>query len=399
METGAQLGGLYKKATYLEQYRNQGLVIVDSGDLLNEDEEIPESVQQSAHLKAELIVQIYKHIGIDAVNVGDLDLILGIPYLKELEKKHGFPFISANLVDENGAHIFQRYVTKKVNDKNVAILGVIGDTSEMASRVSEITNGAASVQDPLEAADSILKELAGKVDYVIVLTHQGTNRDWVIARRVEGIDLVVGGHDKQKTADPFEADDTLIVQAGEKGQHLGILEVLLDGSKTAQNKLVPFDDSIADNADIKAMISQYNEKIAEIYGGEGESKPALADVVLRVSACEPCHAGQVKTWHTTAHAHAYQTLVDKSKQYDPKCLACHTTRFEQPEGFSMKQQQLELVNVQCESCHGFAKEHLAEMKPIPTPKPDIKLCIKCHTADRCPTFEQDAAEVFAKIKH
>ena len=271
METGVQLGGLYKKATYLEQYRNQGLVIVDSGDLLNEDEEIPESVQQSARLKAELIVQIYKHVGIDAVNVGDLDLVLGIPYLKELEKKHGFPFISANLVDENGAHIFQRYVTKKVNDKNVAILSVIGDTSEMTSRVSEITNGAASVQDPLEAADSILKELAGKVDYVIVLTHQGTNRDWVIARRVEGIDLVVGGHDKQKTADPFEAEDTLIVQAGEKGQHLGILEVLLDGSKTAQNKLVPFDDSIADNADIKAMISQYNEEIAEIYGGGGEA--------------------------------------------------------------------------------------------------------------------------------
>ena len=64
----------------------------------------------------------------------------------------------------------------------------------------------------------------------------------------------------------------------------------------------------------------------------------------------------------------------------------------------MKQQQLELVNVQCESCH-VSQEHLAEMKPIPTPKPDIKLCIKCHTADRCPTFEQDAEEVFAKIKH
>ena len=44
--------------------------MVDSGDLLNEDEEIPESVQQSAKLKADLIAQVYSQIGIDAANVG-----------------------------------------------------------------------------------------------------------------------------------------------------------------------------------------------------------------------------------------------------------------------------------------------------------------------------------------
>jgi 2',3'-cyclic-nucleotide 2'-phosphodiesterase (5'-nucleotidase family) len=401
METGAQLGGLYKKYTYLEQYRkNQGgLVIVDSGDLLNEDEEIPDSVQQSARLKAELIAQVYNKIGIDAVNVGELDLVLGIQYLKELEKKQNFPFVSANLVDANNAPIFKRYVAKKVNGKNVGIFGVIGDTSEMSTKVGEITKGEASVQDPLQAAESIVKELSGKVDYMIALTHQGTNRDWVLARRVKGIDLVVGGHDKQKTKEPFEADKTLIVQSGEKGQYQGLLEVSMDGSKSAKNTLVPLGDDIANDPTIKAMISDYNDKIAAIYGGSGESKPAPSSVALRLSACEPCHADQVKKWQATDHAKAYDTLVKKSKQFDPKCLACHTTRFEQPEGFSMKQQPMELVNVQCESCHGFAKDHLSEGKPIPTAKPAIALCVKCHTPDRCPTFEKDAAKVFEKIKH
>ena len=64
-------------------------MVVDSGDLLNEDEEIPESVQKSAELKAETIAQIYKQIGIDAVDVGELDLVLGVKYLKDLEKKLG----------------------------------------------------------------------------------------------------------------------------------------------------------------------------------------------------------------------------------------------------------------------------------------------------------------------
>jgi len=401
METGVQLGGLYKKATYLEPYlKNQsGLVIVDSGDLLNEDEELPESVVQASKLKAELIAQIYGKIGIDAVNVGELDLVLGINFLKELAKKENFPLISANLVDEKNEPLFKRYVVKKVSGKSIGIFGVIGDTSEMSEKVGRITNGTASIQDPLKAAESIVQELAGKVDYMIALTHQGTNRDWVIARRVKGIDLVVGSHDKQKTKDPYEAEKTLIVQAGEKGQYLGVLEVAMDGTKAAKNTLAPLGEEIADSPAIKAMISAYNDKVAEIYGGSSESKPAAGSVTLKLSACEPCHSEQVKQWHTTDHAHAYETLSKKSKQFEPKCLACHTTRFEQPDGFMMKQQQMELVNVQCECCHGSAKEHLSDMKPIPTPKPTMALCVKCHTPDRCPTFEADAKKVMEKIKH
>ncbi len=384
----------------MEQIRKSqtGLVVVDSGDLLNEDEEIPENVKESAKLKAEAIAQIYKYIGIDAVNVGELDLVLGIDNLKELQKKYDLPFVSANLVDAKDAPIFKRYVIKKVNDKNVGIFGVIGDTAEMAAKVSEITKDAVFIQDPLQTAEAVVNELSGKVDYIIALTHQGTNRDWVIARRVKGIDLVVGGHDKMKTKEPLEADKVLIVQAGEKGQYQGILEVTMDGAKTAHNTLVPLGDEIANDPKVKAMITAYNDKVADLYGGSSESKPAAADVALRLTACEPCHVDQVAKWKTTAHAKAYETLVKKSKQFDPKCLACHTVRFEQPEGFNMKQQQMELVNVQCESCHGSATEHLSDITKKPAPKPVMALCIKCHTADRCPGFDLDPKKM-ALIKH
>jgi 2',3'-cyclic-nucleotide 2'-phosphodiesterase (5'-nucleotidase family) len=399
-DTGVQLGGLSKKSTILNQYRQSGLVVVDSGDLFNEDEELPESVVEGAKLKAEAIAQICNKIGIDAVNVGELDLVLGIDFLKGLESKEKFPLISANLVDEKGAPIFKPYVIKNVNGKRIGIFGVMGDTSEMAEKVSQLSKGAAKVKDVLETAESVVKELSGKTDYIIALTHQGTNRNWVIARRVQGIDLVVGGHDKQKTKEPNEAGKAIIVQAGEKGQYVGLLEVTMDGTKTWKNTLQPLGDEIANDAAIKKMISDYNDKVAALYGGESsESKTAPSAATLRLTACEPCHSEAVTKWKTTDHAKAYETLVSRSKQFDPKCLACHTTRFEQPEGFSMKQQQMELVNVQCESCHGFAKDHLATLQPIPNKKPEIALCIKCHTADRCPNFEQDADKVFAKIKH
>jgi hypothetical protein len=374
------------------------VINVDSGDLLNEDEELPESVMESAKLKADAVVGILSHIGIDAVGVGELDLVLGIDFLKELEAKYNFPFISANLVDESNTPIFKPYVVKEVNGKKIGILSIIGDTSEMVSKVKQITKGTASVTDPLEAAKSVISELSGEVDYMIVLAHQKTNRNWVIARRVDGIDLVVGGHDKQKTADPSVADTTLIVQAGEKNQYQGMLEVAMDGSKTWSNQLVKLGEEIPDDPDVKAMINKYNDDIIELYSSPSSSQPAT-EVTLRLTACEPCHSDAVKQWKTTDHAHAYQTLVEQSKQFDPKCLMCHTTRFEKPEGFSMKQQQMDLVNVQCESCHGFADKHLSSMEPIPVPDPDIDFCATCHTSDRCPEFKEEAEIVMDKIKH
>lgn len=398
---GEQLGGMYKKSTYLDNYRKEHgeVVIVDSGDLLNENEDLSEKVRESAKLKAELIAQIYNTVGIDAVGVGELDLVLGIDFLKELQEKYNFPFISANLVDEKGVPFFKPYIIKKINGKSVGIFGLIGSDSEMASKIDNLTGGRAKVQNSLKTAKAVLNELSGKVDYIIAVAHQRTNRNWVMAKKVQGINLIVGGHDKLSTEEPSKAGNSLIVQAGEKAQHLGVLEVAMNDSQTVHNTLVPFGSKIEDDQKIKDMISDYDLRVAAMYSDRLQKQAVTENAVSRVAACEPCHADQVKAWEATGHARAYNTLVLKSKQLDPDCLTCHTTRFEQPEGFTMKLRQMELTNVQCENCHGFAEEHISDGTPIPVPKPDMALCVKCHSPYRAPDFEKNAAEVFEKIKH
>ena len=373
---------------------------MDSGDLLNEDEVIPAAIEQSARMKAEHMVELYKVIGIDAVNIGEFDLALGIGYLKDLARKTDFPFISANIVDAGGAAIFPRYTIRNVAGKNVGILGLIGDTGDIPNKVKEITNGEASVADAVAAATSVVEELKGKVDYIVAITHQQANRDYVIARRVSGIDVVVGGHDKQRTEDPIVVDDkTLIVRAGEKGQYLGMLEADL-ADKSTTHDLVPLGEEIEDDAKIKALISAYNDKVFDMYSGDGEAgvNPA-ANAVLQNEKCGTCHPNHLTKWKTTDHAKAYTTLFNKAKNYDPTCLACHTVRFEQTGGFNMKDQPMSLVHVQCEACHGDAKDHLASMQKIPTPKPTVDVCAKCHTSDRNPNLVQDQKIFMEKIKH
>ena len=373
---------------------------MDSGDLLNEDEVIPTTVTQSARMKAETIVDLYKSIGIDAVNVGEFDLVLGIEYLKELAKKKDFPFISANIVDAGGAAIFPRYVIRNVGGKSVGIFGLIGDTGDMPNKVKEITNGEASVADAVATATSVVEELKGKADYIVAITHQQANRDYVIARRVSGINIVVGGHDRQRTVEPIEVDGkTLIVRAGEKGQYLGMLGIDSTDSSVS-HELVPLGDDIAADLAIKAIISAYSDRVFDMYsaGGEVGVNPAVG-VTLQSEKCGTCHAVHLKQWKTTDHAKAYNTLFEKTKNYDPTCLACHTVRFEQPGGFNMTEQQMPLVHVQCEACHGDAKDHLASMQKIPVPRPTIDVCAKCHTPDRNPNLVPDQKIFLDKIKH
>ena len=195
--------GCIRRQRAIKQYRKEHgpVLIVDSGDLFFEKEEIP-VVRRSARLKAHLIGQIYGRIGSDAMNVGERDLVLGVDFLKELEKTLNLPFVSANLTDAKNRPLFKPYIVKKINGKTIGVFGLIGNTAEMASNVKKMTRGAVVVQDSIKSAESVVKALAGKVDLIIALTHEGVGRDWVMARRVPGIDLVIGGHDGQKIANP-----------------------------------------------------------------------------------------------------------------------------------------------------------------------------------------------------
>src|SRR4030042_1829194 len=400
MDTGEMLGGLYKKSTYLEQHRKKqgNIVVVDSGDLLNEYTEIKESVQPMARLKADLIAQIYQGIGIDAINGGELDLALGLYYLQLLEKTYDIPFVSANLVDETNSLIFKPYVIKEINNRKIGIFGLMGDSSDMVAKLKEISGGKILVTELIQSAESMVNELKGKVDIIIAMTHHPMGQNWVLARRVPGIDIIVGGHHKQRLKTPYRAGDTFIVQSGEKGQYQGMLELTLapDGARTAENELVPLGPNIPDDPRIKAMIDQYNEKVTSLYALTSKQE---VEVSLNARACETCHSEEFKIWQASDHARAFETLVKISRQFNPDCLACHTTRFEQEGGFTMELQQPELTDVQCDSCHGNSTRHLKDGESMAGQKPAMALVVKCHTPDRCPDFEKNYQEEWQKIKH
>jgi 5'-nucleotidase len=97
------------------------------------------------------------------------------------------------------------------------------------------------------------------------LSHSGIRRkkslseDDRLAREVPGIDIIVSGHTHTKLKTPLIVNETIIVQAGAFGEHVGVLDIAYEKGKTKLKgyKLVDIDDTILGDEKIQKRIESY----------------------------------------------------------------------------------------------------------------------------------------------
>jgi predicted CXXCH cytochrome family protein len=145
------------------------------------------------------------------------------------------------------------------------------------------------------------------------------------------------------------------------------------------------------------MIRDYRHQVSALYDLKQERIPTPEALIS--FSCSGCHVQEYKTWMETKHSSAYSSLAEKKRQFDPECLACHTTRFEETGGFNMKSQPPELIHVQCDSCHGPSEEHGNGRGKISVKNPNKKICLPCHGPDRSPEFEKEYLKYREKVRH
>lgn len=137
--------------------------------------------------------------------------------------------------------------------------------------------------------------------------------------------------------------------------------------------------------------------------------PKNADYVGS-NACRSCHPSEYKTWASSPHRHAVDTLDIKGKADDATCLKCHTTGMGRAGGFpkdgkGSDRSHGDLAAVGCESCHGPGGNHIAPAAKkfgsivSLADKCDscaiLQICGSCHDQANDPGFE---FEVEAKIE-
>ena len=220
--------GMAARMTLVEKVRrevkaNGGHVLLLSGGDINT------GTPESDFLKTEPDIKAMNLLGYSAMAVGNHEFDKGLAILKQQMDWAAFPFLSANIFwKQNQKPAFTPYIIKQVGNLRVAILGLTTPATPIMTRRDNVKG--LVFKDPVPVAENILPILKGQSDLIIAVSHLGfyakghhgleAPGDVSLARRVNGIDFIVGGHTHKALTTPYRINNTFIVQAGEWGKYI-----------------------------------------------------------------------------------------------------------------------------------------------------------------------------------
>jgi 5'-nucleotidase/UDP-sugar diphosphatase len=312
--------GMAAQKTVIDQIRAQ--VKADGGQLLllsggDVNTGVPESDMQDA----EPDFKGMRKLGFDAMVLGNHEFDKPLPILAKQQKWANFPMISANVYRGNKP-MFEAYKIFNKGGLKIAVMGLTTDDTRKAvspdnlqfsdtwvsGRVSNPKSTAGiEFRKPADVAAKLVPVLRTQADVVIAATHMGhytdanhgsnAAGDVELARAVNGIDLIVGGHSQNPVCmkaenvrddayvpggecKPDRQNGAWIVQAHEWGKYVGradfeykngqlnlvkyaLIPINLkksvtgaDGKKTK----VLYTDEITENPEMLAMLTPFQEK-------------------------------------------------------------------------------------------------------------------------------------------
>lgn len=274
--------GLAKIASLIQEERRQApdLLLLDNGDLIQGSPMAAYDVKKgtgATHPAAAVL----NRLSYDAAVPGNHEFNYGQDVLRRVMEMSEFPWLSANIVDaKTGEPAFGvPYIIKQRgpldNPVKVAILGLT--THYIPNWENPLYLEGLEFRDALETAKawvSLIRERE-RPDLLIVCYHGGFERDlasgeasekltgenqgYALCREVEGIDVLITGHQHRFLA--AQLGDVAVVQPGSLGQALGKVVICLEKQeegwiicrKTAELLLV--DDSVNADRTILEMFS------------------------------------------------------------------------------------------------------------------------------------------------
>ncbi len=258
-EDGALLGGYARRASFIRRQRaaHLHLLLLDAGDFY-------QGTRYWHAFQGEADIELMNHLRYDAAALGNHDADGGVATLAARMKQAQFPVLCANMRFPAGhplAKAWQPYVIKAIGGVKVAIFSLLIDTMLLYPPEFQ---AAALVTPFIEAARSLITLLRPQADLLIHLSHLGHLADVELLETLKGIDLVIGGHTHTALPEPVRVNGTPLVRSLAGGQLMGRLELEVSPGQKPQlqdYRLVPLDDSFADDPSTKVIVEKWRQKL------------------------------------------------------------------------------------------------------------------------------------------
>ena len=181
------------------------------------------------------------------------------------------------IFDEDSGRVFKPYTMREMGGARIAIVGQAFPRTKIANPARFIPDWSFDIFDRelQELVDQIRAE--EKPDAVIVISHNGMDVDLAMASRVNGIDVILGGHTHDGVPQPTivknDGGQTLVCNVGSNGKFVGVMDLDVRGGKVHGYKyslmpvfseLLPADPAMTQLiTDIRAPYSDWlNEELA-----------------------------------------------------------------------------------------------------------------------------------------
>lgn len=292
-ESGREYGGYARLKTAIDQQRERhpDAILVDGGDFSMG------SLFQTAYATSASELRVMGALGYDATTFGNheydyraaglasmlqaavasgdpLPAIVEANYLPPADGEEGYGEDARAVWEAFAAYGVTDYITLERGGIHYVIFGVMGVDSDECAPMSGMVlhDTVETAQRVVDQARAECMEEYGVQPLVICLSHSGTEdgrgEDYDLAKKVDGIDVIVSGHTHTTLEEPIQVGETVIVSAGEYSKNLGVLTLNYQpdgGVSLAEYELIPIDAALRDDPSIAKLVEGYKTEVEEDY--------------------------------------------------------------------------------------------------------------------------------------
>jgi 5'-nucleotidase / UDP-sugar diphosphatase len=251
-----EVGGVAYLASKAEELRKgKASLLLSAGDMIQGN-------NWANLFEGKSVIELMNEMRFDAMVIGNHEFDFGQEVLRKRISEANFPVLGANV---EGFDSLRPYVVKDLGGIKIGILGLV--TEDVPATTHPKNVAGLQFLSVVDIAGKYVKELKSKAHIIVVLSHIGHAFDRILAEKVKGIDVIVGGHSHTRVAKPVKVGDTVIVQAWEHGRALGLLDLTLE-----DGKIISFDGYLeeikpgAEKEDqrILAIVERYRQKVTTV---------------------------------------------------------------------------------------------------------------------------------------
>jgi 2',3'-cyclic-nucleotide 2'-phosphodiesterase (5'-nucleotidase family) len=273
---GTRIGGLAERLFLINKLREESAGICDLCLLLDAGDVTTGTLFSDTFL-AEPDWKVYGRY-YDALAPGNHDFDFPLDSMLRLIDSFNVPVISANVFDRRtDTLLFPPYKIFRKDGWSVAVIGVSHPETPILSTLGN--DERLEFLSAVEAAEIYAHQLKNDHDLLIILSHLG--EDERLAKKVKGIDLIIGGHSHSPLKKPVKKKRALIVNAGYGGRYVGYMTLRLERKgrsvsvEMTDYELIPVSADIPPDKEVKSILQPYVAAFGDqgktVVGEAGES--------------------------------------------------------------------------------------------------------------------------------